>query len=353
MVDTYVCKEPLMTVENVSRRAGPFTGDGSTRSFPFEFKVFASSNLVVYVSEADENAVAMALTMGDDYTVSLNSDQDENPGGTVTLTGALEDGHRLAVISDIAADQQVKITNYDRFYPTTFNDEFDKLTILVQQLVEQVSRALITDPTDSITPRQLRDKLLTAVDEAIQAASSASQSLVDARKLLLEIIDAKDGVVAAVKAEGDTQDQRLIDEGDTQVARIQAETDNTLIANGAGCGEYVWTLTDAISAGTDITIPSGLQYFVGRHHLRVAWNGIVLAINRNFVEVGETDTKSSTFRLTFDVAADDEIGVWVGALGKGDFSSQEEIMQSIEAVSDAVAELSRKVVYKSEEAAGS
>ncbi len=353
MVDTYVSKEPLMTVENVSRRAGPFTGDGSTKAFPFEFKVFASSNLVVYTSEADENAVATVLKAGDDYSVSLNADQDENPGGTVTLTAALEDGHRLAIISGIAADQQVKITNYDRFYPTTFNDEFDKLTILVQQLVEQVSRALITDPTDSITPRQLRDKLLAAVDEAIEAASSAKQSLVDARKLLQEIIDAKDGVVAAVQAEGDTQDKRVIAEGDHQVDRIRAETDNELIKQGTGCGEYVWTLTEAVAAGTDITIPSGLQYIVNRHHLRVAWNGIVLAINRNFVEVGEEDTKSSTFRLTFDVSADDELGVWVGALGQGDFSSQAEIMQSIEAVSDAVAELSRKVVYKSEEAASS
>mgnify|MGYP004591556017 CR=1 FL=1 len=164
-----------MTVENISRRAGPFIGDGTVTAFPFEFKVFNETQIAVHV--ADGNNPETVLTLNEDYTVALNEDQNQKPGGTVTLLVPLGNEKRLAIISVVAATQTMRSTNYDRFYPETYNDAFDKATILIQQLLEQVSRALITDPTDTITPRQLRDKLLAAVDEAVAAAGASKETL--------------------------------------------------------------------------------------------------------------------------------------------------------------------------------
>lgn len=164
-----------MTVENISRRAGPFIGDGTVTAFPFEFKVFNETQIAVHVADGDSPETV--LTLNEDYTVALNEDQNQKPGGTVTLLVPLGKEKRLAIISVVAATQTMRSTNYDRFYPEAYNDAFDKATILIQQLVEQVSRALITDPTDTFTPRQLRDKLLAAVDDAVAAAGASKETL--------------------------------------------------------------------------------------------------------------------------------------------------------------------------------
>ena len=163
-----------MTVASTLRRAGPYTGNGTTREFAFTFKVFEAKDLSVYRS-TDE--VEELLVLDTDYSVELEADQDNSPGGKVVLKTPLEDGRRLAIISTVAYDQQSVFTNKGGFYPKTLNLVHDKVTILIQQLVEQVSRALITDPTDTITPRQLRDKLLAAVDEAVAAAGTAKETL--------------------------------------------------------------------------------------------------------------------------------------------------------------------------------
>ena len=336
-----------MTVENISRRAGPFIGDGTVTAFPFEFKIFDTSQLSVQRTNAEGGVDVLRLS--EDYTVALNADQDENPGGTVNVLTPLAQALRLAIISAIPADQTVKVTNYDRFYPKTYNDVFDKLTGLIQQLEENLSRAITTDPTDKLTPGELKQKLLDAANDATVIAKgyaeAAAASATEAKKSRDDILEHQQEVIAAVTAEGDKQDQRLVTEGDTQVERIKAETDNTLIANGKGCAEKFWTLANDVAAGTDIAIPGGIKYLVNRHHLRVSWNGLVLAIGQNFTEVGAEDTFSDTFRLTFDAKAGDELDIWVGALGKGDVSQA--IALAGEA-SAAVADLSRKVVYKEE-----
>jgi hypothetical protein len=163
-----------MTVASTLRRAGPYTGNGATREFAFTFKVFEAKDLSVYRST---DTVEELLVLDTDYSVELESDQDNSPGGKVILKAPLEDGRRLAIISTVSYNQLAVFTNKGGFYPTTLNLVNDKTVILIQQLLEQVSRALITDPTDTITPRQLRDKLLAAADDAIAAAGASKETL--------------------------------------------------------------------------------------------------------------------------------------------------------------------------------
>ena len=136
---------------------------------------------------------------------------------------------------------------------------------------------------------------------------------------------------------------------DTQIARIDDKTDDTLVVNATGCAEKTWALTADVAANTEITIPGGIYYVVGRHHLRVGYNGLTCYIGTNFVEVGNTDTKSNKFKLTFDAKSGDELDVWVAALGKADVV---DAINTAQAANDAVAELSQKVVYKDAESAG-
>ena len=121
------------------RKAGPFSGNGSQTSFPFTFKVFQASDL--YVVLTDSSGVETVQTLTSQYTVSLNSNQDTNPGGSVVMLTAPASGYTLTLSSQVPQTQNLVLTNTGGFYPTVLNDEFDKLTILIQQVSEQVGRA--------------------------------------------------------------------------------------------------------------------------------------------------------------------------------------------------------------------
>lgn len=337
-----------MAVDSTERRV-VYAGNGKTTAFPFVFKVFADTDVSVQVGKPDGSEATVELKANSDYTVTLNADQNTTPGGTVNVKTAPDEGYNLAVVSAVPYTQPMVLTPYGGFNPETLNDNSDRQCIQIQQLVEQVSRAITTDPTDSMTPQELKQKLLDAAETATVIAKgyaeAAAASAADAKKSRDDILEHQQEVIDAITTEGDRQDQRLVSEGNTQIDRIKAEADNTLIVNGTGCAEKFWALSADTPAGTDIVIPSGIKYLVDRHHLRVAWNGLVLAIGQNFTEVGAEDTFSGTFRLTFDAKAGDELDIWIGALGKGDVA---EALALAGEASAAVADLSRKVVYKEE-----
>ena len=73
-----------MAITTTTRRAGPFIGNDTTTVFPFHFKVFSKTDLLVLRVDSGGNLVALVL--GTDYTAALNAYQDTSPGGAVTLT---------------------------------------------------------------------------------------------------------------------------------------------------------------------------------------------------------------------------------------------------------------------------
>ncbi len=141
-----------MTVSSEDRATAPYTGNGVTVAFPFAFKVFEESDIVVVQTDAD--GAETTLTLDDDYTVSLNPNQDSAAGGTVTLDTALPSDYRLTITSAVPNLQAVQVTNAGGFYPDIFNNVFDRLTILVQQVLGRVNRSVkipISDGTSITT----------------------------------------------------------------------------------------------------------------------------------------------------------------------------------------------------------
>lgn len=130
-----------MTISSTSRTAGPFTGNDVTTTFAFTFKVFAASDLQL-VRTNTSTGVSTTLTITADYTVTLNSEQNSAPGGSITLTSPLASGYTLIITSDIAALQATDLTNQGGFYPQVITNALDKLTILVQQILNKVGRSL-------------------------------------------------------------------------------------------------------------------------------------------------------------------------------------------------------------------
>jgi len=127
-----------------------FEGNDSATSFPFDFKVNAATDLEVGLSIAD--AAATVLTLNSHYSVSLNANQDTNPGGTITypLSGdPLADGDKLYVLRVLDALQPAAFTA--GVAPATLEQKFDNLTMLVQQLQEKLNRSIVGAVTDTGT----------------------------------------------------------------------------------------------------------------------------------------------------------------------------------------------------------
>lgn len=137
-----------MTISSDDRVAGPFSGNGTITSFPFEFQVFADEDVTVILT--DDDGVESTLVLGTHYTVTLNADQDANPGGTVDTVTAPATGEKLTVTSSITALQPVDLTNQGGFYPRVITRALDRLTILIQQLKERVDRSLAYPISDAV-----------------------------------------------------------------------------------------------------------------------------------------------------------------------------------------------------------
>ncbi len=142
-----------MTIPSTTRKAGPFTGNGSTTSFPFSFKVFTTEDIKVTVNDA--NGAETVLVLDSNYSVTLNPDQEATPGGTVTypISGSpLASGLKLTITGNISYEQGTDIPTGGDFNPTILENALDSLSMQIQQLDEAVSRAAVvpvTSPTDA------------------------------------------------------------------------------------------------------------------------------------------------------------------------------------------------------------
>lgn len=145
-----------MTIPATTRKAGPYSGTGAQTAWPFTFKVFAAGDIAVTI--ADSAGVETLLTLGSHYSVTLNVNQETSPGGTVTypISGSpLPVGGRLTIVGDVDYDQPYDIPAGGNFSPLSLENQLDRTIMQVQQLRENVSRALqvrVTSGANTVLP---------------------------------------------------------------------------------------------------------------------------------------------------------------------------------------------------------
>ena len=230
-----------MSVQNITRRAGPYVGTGLVSAYTFAFKVFRSEDVKVVRSEsADASAQEEALKFGTDYTVKLNANQDEKAGGTVTLVSPLAEGLRLSILSAITPDQQMVLTNHDGFFPTTLNESADKAIALIQELKEEVGRSLRVPASSDKTPEDLTEELLSAQNDARKYADAAQQSAEEAKKSELKTAEYAEAATAIVpfKAEiktvaGNIETVKTVGQNVESVKSVASIKDETVAVAGA------------------------------------------------------------------------------------------------------------------------
>ena len=191
-----------MALSSETRRSPRYVGTGTETTFTFAFKLLKSTDLDVLVALSGQEETSLDQS---DYSVVLNESQDNNPGGTVTLSTPLAKDAALVIISNTPYLQPTTYTNRGGFYPEQLNTNFDRLTILTQQLKEKTDRAVMVDATDEMTPQEMKQQLLevaasagtyrdeaqAAAEAAAASAASAAESAATVGTILPDIADVK------------------------------------------------------------------------------------------------------------------------------------------------------------------
>jgi hypothetical protein len=154
-----------MTISSTNRRAGPYSGNGSQTAFPFSFKVFQASDMLVVKVQVSTN-IETTLTLTTDYTVALNADQNSNAGGNINMVTALPTGYKIVISSKVEYLQETDLTNQGGFYPEVITDALDRLTIEAQQLKEGLDRAAQLPITSSADAASLVADIVRIADSA-------------------------------------------------------------------------------------------------------------------------------------------------------------------------------------------
>ena len=253
-----------MSISSNTRKAGPYICNGVTTAFPFDFKVFSSADVRVVL--ADATGAESDLVLGTHYAVALYADQDGNDGGTVTTTAAYATGYTLTLTSRLQNLQPVTLTNNGGFYPTVINNALDRLTILVQQLAEQVSRAVKVSISSATAPDSLVASLLTAVSNALtysnnaSASATAAASSASAAAASVASSVAKTGtqsVTAVLQYPNNTHQLMQADQYGTQQNLAYYDADNGFVIGGSD-----------VRLSNLMSVP--LNLFRQHHHFRFA-----------------------------------------------------------------------------------
>lgn len=154
-----------MTVSSSApRKAGPFAGNGTAIDFAFSFKIFKKQD--VQVTLTDPNGVDVVLTLDSDYSVTVNSNQDNNPGGSIryprTGAPAMPGGYKLTVAGSLPETQPTDLPNQGPYFGSAVMAALDRAVILIQQLSEKAGRSLKFPVSDSGTGATLPGATLRA-----------------------------------------------------------------------------------------------------------------------------------------------------------------------------------------------
>lgn len=141
-----------MTVPNENSRM-EYTGNGTTPTFPFTYKIFGENELRVTVKQTS-TGFETTLTLNTHYTVLGEGDTD---GGSITLIntgsawlsgGNLASGYTITLRRVVDFTQDVSIANQGPQLPKTHENAFDRSVMRDQQIKDELDRSMKLPETE-------------------------------------------------------------------------------------------------------------------------------------------------------------------------------------------------------------
>ncbi len=154
-----------MTISSQTARTGPYSGNGSTTVFAYDFRILDQTHIVVTLKNAANVETVQTLTTN--YTVS---GVGTSTGGNITMVVAPASGEQLTFSRAVPQTQEVDLANRGGVQPEILEAAYDKLTQLSQDKVELLNRMPRFPVSSALTDIELP---LTLTANAVLAVNSA------------------------------------------------------------------------------------------------------------------------------------------------------------------------------------
>jgi microcystin-dependent protein len=170
-----------MTIETTTSSV-TYQGNDATTVFTYGFLISAAADAVVSLTDIAGNTT----TTLDPAAYTITGLADAN-GGTVTypLVGSpITTASNLTIQRVLPLTQEVDLTNQDGFFPSVLEDALDNLCMEIQQVQEQIDRAVIFPVGTTVNVPALTAAILAGADQAAAAAASATAAAASAAQAL-------------------------------------------------------------------------------------------------------------------------------------------------------------------------
>jgi hypothetical protein len=239
-----------MTVPSDDARSGPYSGNGSTTVFAYDFKVLDEDHLVVTLTSA--LGVETTQTITTHYTVSGVGVEG---GGNITMVTAPASGTTLTVTRDVPITQLIDLQNRGGVQPATLETAYDKLTQIAQDNAEFLARVPRFPVSSTETAVELPLTLTATATLTVNAAGDGFEN----GPTTTQITNAEANATAAAASASAA--------GAAQTAAEAAQTAAVAAANG-------FTAVTAITTGT-----TNLETTDARTYYKVDASGGTVTIN--------------------------------------------------------------------------
>lgn len=243
-----------MTVSSEVKRAD-YAGNASTTDFATVFRFLQNSDVRVILT-VDTTGVETPQVETTNYTLA---GADLDAGGTVTMLVAPPVGTTLTIKRDVTLTQGTDYVENDEFPAESHEDALDKLTMITQQLQEELDRGIKFAEAEStaspllpalVALKFLRVKSDLSGIELVDGTTSATAS---------DVVNVPAGGIAATDVQAainelDTEKQP-IDATLTALAALAVAADELIYATGADAfatsslTAFARTLLDDANAG--------------------------------------------------------------------------------------------------------
>ena len=278
-----------MTVSSQTNKIR-IVGNGVASAFPLPFRFFANSEVsALFVERA--TGVTTPASIGADYTLTGAGEPEVNGNatGVLTTTVPLASTRDLIILRTLPTIQSTDIVNQGEFFASTHEDVFDRITMIAQQQQEELSRAVKTSVSDTITPDQLLDSIRQSEQNAVAAAASASSSAASAAQ---SFDDFDDRYLGSKNADPTT-------DNDGNPIIVGALYWNAPLAKMKAWDGSAWTFWSGDISGPASSTDTAIAIFDGASGKKV--KGSAAKVNAagdvisNGAQVGQSGTASNNF----------------------------------------------------------
>lgn len=280
-----------MTVENTSNKQTA-QQMGTLYDYQFTFDILlkdpteAAAQQAIKAKVKLEDGTEVDLTYGTDYSVTLNSDRS---GGHITVVDRRTSNDYITIYREHSLKQETDYQDFNASPAETFEQCFDKLTMLEQQQQEEINRCVKVGMTSGVDPELLVEQV-----ERVYVSIDNIDTVADIAEDVEAVADNETNITAVAN---NNQNITTVAEDKVNIdAAVANESNiNAVVANSSNINTVAGISTDITSvAGVSSSVPT-----VAAHATNIDTNATNISdINTCASNIADIQTASTNAALS-------------------------------------------------------